>query len=78
MTPDVLTAHGLPKVRMHSLRHSSAVLMLDATSGDLRAVSAVLGHSSVAITADVYGAEADEARKRAAAAMDRVMKEDVG
>ena len=72
---DAIAAHGLPRVRVHSLPHSSAVAMLDATGGDIRAVSAVLGHSSVAVTVDVYAAEADAARKRAAEAMDRVMEE---
>lgn len=71
---DALTAHGLPSVRIHSLRHSAAVLMLDATGGDIRAVSAVLGHSSLSITNDLYGAEADEARKKGAAAVDRVLR----
>lgn len=69
-----LTAQGLPSVRLHSLRHSSAVAMLDATGGDLRAVGAVLGHSSINTTVSVYGAEADDARRRAAAAMDRAME----
>jgi len=69
-----LVAHGFPAVRFHSLRHSAAVAMLDATFGDVRAVSAVLGHANLATTADTYGAEADAARKRAAEAMDRAMK----
>lgn len=70
---DALTRHGYPSVRLHSLRHSSAVAMLDGTAGDLRAVGAVLGHVKLDTTVSVYGAEADNARKRAAAAMDDVM-----
>ena len=73
-----LVAHGFPAVRFHSLRHSAAVAMLDATFGDVRAVSAVLGHANLATTADTYGAEADAARKRAAEAMDRAMKRKEG
>lgn len=69
-----LAAHGLPEVRLHSLRHHAATTVLDALGGDLRAASALLGHSSVAFTSDVYAAHADEARKRAAAAMDRAME----
>ena len=72
---DALTAHGLPSVRLHSLRHSAAVAMLDGTGGDLRAVGAVLGHASIATTVNQYAADADNARKRMAAAMDRVMSE---
>lgn len=69
-----LAAQGLPDVRFHSLRHSAAMTMLDHVGGDLRAVSAVLGHSTINTTVNVYGAHADEARKRAAAAMDDAME----
>jgi integrase len=50
----------------HELRHSGASLML-AQGTDLYVVSEVLGHSSVAITKDVYG-HLVEGQKRAAAA----------
>lgn len=68
---DALAAHGLPRVRLHSLRHTAAMRMLDESGGDIRAVGAVLGHQSIATTVNVYGAEADEARKRMAALMAR-------
>jgi integrase len=51
---------------LHELRHSGASLML-AQGIDLYVVSEVLGHSSVAITKDVYG-HLVEGQKRAAAA----------
>ena len=70
---DELRRLGLPVVRLHSLRHSAAVAMLDGAAGDIRAVSAALGHSKIGTTVDVYGQDADAARKRAASAMDRVM-----
>lgn len=44
----------LDGARLHTLRHSAASTML-AAGVPLRAVSDVLGHSSVAITGDVYG-----------------------
>lgn len=44
---------GLPKVRLHDLRHSYATLLL-AAGNDLKTVSTALGHSSVSITADTY------------------------
>lgn len=69
-----LARHGFPSVRLHSLRHSAAVGMLDVMGGDIRAVSAVLGHSSIGTTVDMYAKEADDARKRAAEAMDRAME----
>lgn len=67
-------ARGMEPVRLHSLRHSAAVAMLDRLGGDLLAVSRQLGHSGIAVTVDVYGAHARDARKRAAAAMDEVME----
>lgn len=69
-----LTRCGLPTVRLHALRHAAAVMMLDRLGGDLRAVSATLGHSTITTTVDTYGKAADEARRRAAAAMDDAME----
>lgn len=47
-------AAGLLKVRLHDLRHTYATLLIEA-GVDLKTVSTALGHSSVAITADLYG-----------------------
>ena len=45
---------GLPDVGLHTLRHWAASVLL--THGvPLKVVSEILGHSSVAITDDVYG-----------------------
>jgi integrase len=45
---------GIPDVGLHTLRHSAATVML--TNGvPLKVVSELLGHSSIAITGDVYG-----------------------
>ena len=40
-------------ITLHSLRHANATLML-ANGVDLKVVSSLLGHSTVAITADIY------------------------
>src|SRR2546426_4919746 len=45
----LLKKAGLPDVRFHDLRHSVATVLL-AAKMDLKAVSELLGHSSVAIT----------------------------
>lgn len=45
---------GVPVVSPHKLRHTAASLMLAAT-GDLHAVQKTLGHSHVALTANLYG-----------------------
>jgi integrase len=59
---------GLPTIHLHDLRHSSASLAL-AGGVDLKTVSSNLGHSGIAITADLY-AHVLPATARAAA--DRV------
>ena len=46
-------AAGLPKIRLHDLRHTAASLAL-ATGIHPKVVSERLGHSSVAITLDTY------------------------
>ena len=51
----VLKAAGLPShFTVHCLRHTFATLHLEADQGRLLYVSRQLGHSSIAITADVY------------------------
>jgi integrase len=44
---------GLPKIRLHDLRHTHATLALKAGE-PAKIVSERLGHSSVAITLDIY------------------------
>ena len=60
---------GLP-VRLHDLRHTAASLML-AAGVPLKVVSEALGHSSIAITADVYSHVTPDLRREAADALDR-------
>ena len=49
-----LARAGLPRsVRIHDLRHAHATLMRKA-GVDLKTVSERLGHSTIAITADLY------------------------
>jgi integrase len=45
---------GLPDAGLHTLRHSAASAMLSHRV-PLKVVSEILGHSSIAITGDVYG-----------------------
>ncbi|MFJ4908818.1 tyrosine recombinase XerC [Streptomyces sp. NPDC093249] len=44
---------GLPPIRLHDLRHGAATLA-HAAGADLKAIQEMLGHSSIAITADTY------------------------
>jgi integrase len=50
---DLVTRLGLPQIRFHDLRHTSATLGL-AGGESLKEVSARLGHSSIVVTADTY------------------------
>lgn len=49
----VVDSAGLPRIRLHDLRHTSASLMLSAGVHP-KVVSERLGHSSVSITLDLY------------------------
>ena len=57
---------------IHELRHSAASLML-AQGVKLQVVSDVLGHSSIRMTADVYGHLLDPDRESAATAITEVL-----
>jgi integrase len=66
---------GLPAVRLHGLRHTSASLMLTAGVHP-KVVSERLGHSGIAITFDLYshvipGMQADAADKLGAMMLGR-------
>jgi integrase len=50
----ILKRAGLPKMRIHDLRHSAAAILI-AQGVDARSISELLGHSSVAFTLQVYG-----------------------
>ncbi len=63
---------GLSHWHPHELRHSAASLML-ASGVKLQVVSQVLGHSSIRMTADVYGHILDPDREQAAKAMTSVL-----
>lgn len=80
--PEYVTRHfgvlaagaGLPKIRLHDLRHSAASMAL-AAGVPLKAVSVQLGHSSITITADIYShvspAMAHDSAERTAAMIPR-------
>jgi integrase len=55
---------GLGRRRLHASRHTAATLLLDR-GVPLEVVSAILGHASLAITADVYARVTLDAKRRA-------------
>lgn len=66
--PQIVEGTGLGHWHPHELRHSAASLLL-AQGVPLKVVSEILGHSSIAITADIYAHLLDDAREAAASAM---------
>lgn len=56
---------GLPSMTLHGLRHMHASLLL-ASGADIALVSKRLGHSSIAITSDIYMHLISDAGRRAA------------
>ena len=59
----LLTSLGLSKVRFHALRHSFATRCIES-GADPKTVSAILGHSSVSTTLDLYVHPGLEQKKR--------------
>jgi integrase len=57
-------AAGVSGVGVHTLRHSVAVGWLES-GVHIKAVADLLGHSSISVTADVYGHTSDEAARSA-------------
>jgi integrase len=60
---------GFPQICFHQLRHSHASALIHA-GANLKAVQERLGHSTIAITMDVYGHLAETAQQDAAARLD--------
>ncbi|MEY9889226.1 integrase [Catenulispora sp. MAP5-51] len=79
---DLAREASLPPIRLHDLRHGTATHLL--TSGvEMKVVSEILGHSNLAITADLYTAVVDELKKNAARTItnifsDRARPDDCG
>lgn len=63
---------GIKDVGVHSLRHSAATAMLEA-GVNIKAVSDLLGHSSVSITGDIYGHTSDDSARAAVAKLSDAM-----
>lgn len=59
----VIGEAGLPRIRLHDLRHSSATLGL-AAGESLKEVSSRLGHAGIGVTANVYADVLPESARR--------------
>lgn len=67
----LLTAAGIPDIRLHDLRHSCATLLI-GNKVPMKTVQEWLGHSSYQITADIYAHVTDTMLDDAATAMNGV------
>lgn len=72
-----LAAAGLPRQRFHDLRHAFATLMIESGE-ELGVVSKILGHSSLATTADVYAHLTPASSQRVADRMDAILRPAAG
>ena len=69
----VLERAGLARVRFHDVRHTAATLML-ARGVHPRVASDMLGHSTIAITLDLYSQVTATLQKEAARALDAMFR----
>lgn len=70
----LLRKAGLPRIRIHDLRHSTASFLLSQGVA-LKMVSELLGHSQISMTADTYGHLAPEALEEVARRIDEVLSQ---
>jgi integrase len=69
---DLTVRAGVGRRRFHASRHTAATIMLN-NGVPLEVVSSTLGHSGLAITADVYAKVGAKLQREAAAAMEGVL-----
>jgi integrase len=72
----VLARAGLPRIRFHDLRHTAATLML-SMGVHPKMASEMLGHSTIAITLDLYSHVTANMQRQAADAIDAALGEPV-
>jgi integrase len=70
----VLAAAGLPAIRVHDLRHTCAVLLIEGGDANLKQVQRQMRHASIGVTLDVYGHVTDALQARAASDMGRLLE----
>jgi len=71
----LLAKAGLPDIRFHDLRHTSATLLL-AQGVHPKVVQERLGHSNISVTLDIYSHVLPDLQKEAADQLDRVLAGD--
>ncbi|WP_289137757.1 tyrosine recombinase XerC [uncultured Brevibacillus sp.] len=69
---DFLRKHGLPKIRLHDLRHTFASVMYEA-GVDLKAISEMMGHSDIGTTSRIYTHMFDNTHKEKLSVMSKIL-----
>lgn len=69
---NIIKESNLPKIRLHDLRHTNATLMLKSKIKD-KVASERLGHSSTAITQDIYYHVLKSMQEEAADKLDKML-----
>lgn len=67
-----LNKAGLPKIRLHDLRHTFTTLMI-CNGADIKMVSEIIGHTDVNFTASVYTHPTMEMKRKAMCKMDEIL-----
>jgi integrase len=67
-----LSAAGLPAIRLHDLRHTAATMLMEQAINP-KVVQEMLGHSTIAITLDIYSHVTPHMQAEAAAALDNLL-----
>jgi integrase len=68
----LVTRAGVPRIRPHDMRHTAATIAI-LNGMPIKAVSEMLGHSSVAITMSIYAHVMPNTHREVAAAMGRIL-----
>jgi integrase len=64
----ILVRLNLPAVKLHGARHTCATLLFEAGQ-EMKDVQEMLGHSSIAVTSDIYSHVSSARRRRSADAL---------
>ena len=71
-----VVAYGLPRIRLHDIRHTWATLALESNEVPMKVVSDRLGHSGIAITADIYSHVSSARDAHAAATVEKMFMDE--